>query len=287
MAISMQEFIATAPRSLILELREIVAPKGKESKSPLRDLSNKQLLMLYYHIKRGMQSNKAAELIQDDWNIHPRMLQANIIAYVRRFKRAALPELYDLPDNVSPTKLRRDRKLLTQKGQRMQEKLDALEVLHWNIEQQKERCEKWLNNEDEKPIRTATQDFRLLKDMCVDALEIEMKLGLRDRRPNEVVMQHNHSFNAVVANLQDGGALFSQAANAFLDEMDQYAMTMEISSDGSYELRERTEQERLHRLSLGICGGSGIKAERRIQPTIAGIEPNGSAGERSPEDGAA
>jgi len=161
-----------------------------------------------------------------------------------------------------------DRRRYTERGKYHLEQLDALTRMRWAIEEQTKRVATGIETERENPLfcDAVTKDMRLLSEMCEKIINLEMSLGVRDRKPNEIILQHKRTFDRLISGLEeDDGELLIAGAGKFLELMNDKILTLEIGDDGSYSMHPTTEAERVADFALGICGGIGVLDSQSVR----------------------
>lgn len=231
---TIKEATEGAGLEVIQMLRSIVAPEGKKG-NWMKHLSDKQLVEIYQRLRLGQKPRTIVrKVVQDQWGIQTKTTTDSLARAVKRLRELALPELQKHGQKHDPESDPEEAKMLTQRGKRIVEKLDALGTLRWMVEEQLDRIQ--MLRGTEKKTKFALQETNKIMSQVRETLhtilDTEMKLGLVDVKPSEHNLNISASFDGMMDHVVSGdGAVLLSAIGKLMASVREGGNVMDMRRD--------------------------------------------------------
>lgn len=226
------------PEVLIFKLREAVSPKGRKALW-LRDLSDDQLIEVYYRLKLGHTNDRIMEEVRK-WGCAQGVSDNGLYKGLRKFRDKTVPDMAPIQSKQSmTTKEQEYRSRFILKGKKIHRKLDVLgmqaKVLQglWDTFVLYGEKEKLYN----QPFRSKVKAGEVLFDKLVLFQNELIKMGIIESKPTQEQLMRKEAFEKLVGGLTDGGAVVVAGIRNFLQLATASAVELEEEEDGTFTMR--------------------------------------------------
>lgn len=227
------------PETIRNKLRSLVAPVGHKG-SWMQHLTDLQLSEIYLMLRSGKPATHVVKYVQESWNIMTGAKINNLTVAVINFRREALGDIYDLPEETFE-KSRSDAlsKLETYRksGRDIVKKLDAVAAMADLVALEQTRLEIRFQNEQVNgtPDKALSKDISTYATLLTSLVDMQVKTGILDYKVQPTAILHQHSFNGSLAALPDGGSRLAVAGDVFLKRLSELpARQLTQLPDGTY-----------------------------------------------------
>ena len=241
MTSKIEEKSKQATKTKIKQLREAAHPEGNKGLW-LRLLSDRQLAEVYERLRLGQPLSKIVRIAQIDWGVRPNASVASLTKGLKTFRERVLGELEQMQTQERPTsQTKAETEILTKKGKRVKEDLDALGHYRWMIDIQSERLEMIRENEKNMggvPVAQFDKAAKQLRESLNNYMAILVKLGIIDSTPDTSTLEIKTSLDKMIDNMaaQGGGGMVHALGN-FLKMADKEAIPLLRQDDGSFSFK--------------------------------------------------
>lgn len=238
MTSKVEENAKATTKTKIKQLREAAHPSGSKGLW-LRYLGDRQLAEVYQRLKLGQSLSKICRVAQVDWGVRPNSDPRSMSKGLKVFKDRVLGDLEKLQTQERQSEqAKEETEILTKKGQRVKEDLDALGHYRWLIDIQAERLEmirqseKNMNNVPMDQFNKATKQLR---ESLNSYIAILVKLGILDSTPDTSTVEVKTAFDNMIDSMSaKGGGAMVNALGRFLKLADQESIPLMKQEDGSF-----------------------------------------------------
>ena len=234
---SIQEKVELTGPSLTKTMREIVQPAGRRG-TWLRFLNDQMLAEVYWRLRSGQSALHIVKIAQKDWGLMRESENRSLIRAVRTFRKRMMGKV-QVEALTGPKEQAEDAKWLMEKGKTKAAKLDGMGMLQWTIEVQAGRVQALQQRElDGIPLKFTDTAVRLLKELLVDYLGFQVKLGVLDHKPSSATINIKHQFDGIMRDIlpdEDKATKMVDGMGSFLKRAINEAVPMKLLPDGSYK----------------------------------------------------
>lgn len=228
--------------SLLREAAKKPPSRGqiKQAFNPLNNLSDTQLVEVYFRLEKGQEIDRIRKVIQLDWNIAKELHVTTMRGYLKRFREYVLTPVQKAIAETPPS----GKSVLTNNVKHVLEELDGLGTLRWLIQEQVTRLQMYRNRENmaKLPISGTNTVVKDLGELLERYLKLEMELGLLDTKESKINLVIKEKFVNIMDNaLKNSGQNLVMATHKFLESAEEESVYLEEGEDGTYRKIEESE----------------------------------------------
>jgi len=215
-------------RAMLRKAAQIVSNKGKGGKvNTLNELSDKQLVDIYFRLEKGEDIRDIRRLLQVEWRIAPNSHMYKVMGDLKRFKDAVLtPVQKALSEAEGMNKAK-----ITVAVRRILDELDGMGSLRWMINEQMKRLTMWREREDnmKMPLIATNAVMRDLGDLLDKYIQKEIDLGLLEPTESKrEIMLKEKFLNFITHNVQNSGKNLLDATTKFIKDAEEEAVIITV-----------------------------------------------------------
>lgn len=202
----------------------------------IRGLSDRNILALYDLIIKGMPDELIIEHARNAWNC-PVCVEENADrASIRLFRNKIIGDTVHSLQAVT-TEEKKFRKNFVDKARTLLRKFDPIAEMISIVQEQKRRVQMGLDQEllSEALSPMVSSEISSYNRMLHELVSKLQSIGLIEEKPVEQVLHMNTTFNSVVELVAktDNNKMLSIASD-FMSKIDELAIEMEVSKDGTF-----------------------------------------------------
>lgn len=239
-----------ASPALVKKLRDAIPTDI--TKSWMKHLDDKQLVMVYLRLQHGETNSEVIGYCQKEFKIKPKAKVSELLPEIVKFRTAALNDTNLI--KIEAAAGNKSAKAVEKKIEQLSAELDGMGRLGWLIDLQTKRVIR-LHDREEKtlPMTMTTENIKLLGGMLKEYIEKQIDLGIVSSTTPKIKLDIDANFKSIVEAMNDDGERMISATHRFLELAEKKALVMRVDDDGSYTIdkeKEKDEEIRAERAKI-------------------------------------